>query len=140
MALGYRIERSGKVVVYATDHEPYRTTLEAGSREADAGKQFGRVLDDAFVGFVKGADLYIGEAQYTDLEYPAKVGWGHSSLSATVEVALQAGVKALALFHHDPMHSDDVVTGMEVLAKELITERGATLWCFAAREGQTVEV
>jgi DNA-binding response OmpR family regulator len=140
MALAYRVERAGKVVVYATDHEPYRTTLEAGSREADAGRQFGRVLDDAFVGFVKGADLYIGEAQYTDLEYPAKVGWGHSSLSATVEVALQAGVKALALFHHDPMHSDDVVTGMEVLAKELITERGATLWCFAAREGQTVEV
>ena len=56
------------------------------------------------------------------------------------EVALQGGVKALALFHHDPMHSDDVVTGMEVLAKELIAERGVALWCFAAREGQTVEV
>jgi DNA-binding response OmpR family regulator len=140
MALAFRVERAGKVVVYATDHEPYRMTLEAGSREAAAGRQFGRVLDDAFVGFVKGADLYIGEAQYTDVEYPAKVGWGHSSLSATVEVALQASVKALALFHHDPMHSDDVVTGMEVLAKELITERGAILWCFAAREGQTLEV
>ena len=72
MALGYRVERAGKTVVYATDHEPYRTTLEAGSREAEAGKQFGRVLDDAFVGFVKGADLYIGEAQYTDLEYPVE--------------------------------------------------------------------
>ena len=140
MALGYRVERAGKAVVYATDHEPYRATLEAGSREAEAGRRFGRVLDDAFVGFVKGADLYIGEAQYTDLEYPAKVGWGHSSLSATVEVALQGGVKALALFHHDPMHSDDVVTGMEALAKELIAERGVALRCFAAREGQTVEV
>jgi CheY-like chemotaxis protein/ribonuclease BN (tRNA processing enzyme) len=140
MALGYRVTRAGKSVVYATDHEPYRTTLEAGSREAVAGRQLGRVLDDAFVDFVKGADLYIGEAQYTDLEYPAKVGWGHSSLSATVEVALQGGVKALALFHHDPMHSDDVVTGMEVLAKELIAERRAALWCFAAREGQTVEI
>ena len=140
MTLAYRVERAGKSVVYATDHEPYRTTLQAGSREAEAGKQFGRVLDDAFVGFVTGTDLYIGEAQYTDVEYPSKVGWGHSSLSATVEVALQGGVKALALFHHDPMHSDDVVTGMEVLAKELIAERGVSLWCFAAREGQTVEV
>ena len=140
MALGYRVTRAGKSVVYATDHEPYRTTLEAGSREAAAGRQLGRVLDDAFVEFVKAADLYIGEAQYTDLEYPGKVGWGHSSLSATVEVALQGGVKALALFHHDPMHGDDVVTGMEVLAKELIAERGSALWCFAAREGQTLEV
>jgi phosphoribosyl 1,2-cyclic phosphodiesterase/ActR/RegA family two-component response regulator len=140
MTLAYRVARAGKTVVYATDHEPYRATLEAGNREAAAGRQLGQVLDAAFVDFVRGADLYIGEAQYTDLEYPAKVGWGHSSLSATVEVALQGGVKALALFHHDPMHSDDVVTGMEVLAKELIAERGAALWCFAAREGQTVEV
>ena len=140
MTLGYRVERAGKAVVYATDHEPYRSTLEVGSRRAAAGKHFGRVLDDAFVAFVKGADLYIGEAQYTDDEYPAKIGWGHSSLSATVEVALQAGVKALALFHHDPMHSDDVVTAMELLAKELIAERGVSLRCFAAREGQTLEI
>jgi len=140
MTLGYRVERGGKSVVYATDHEPYRSKLEVGSGRGEAGKQFGRVLDDAFVGFVKGADLYIGEAQYTDEEYPAKIGWGHSSLSATVEVALQSGVKALALYHHDPMHSDDVVTAMELLAKELIAERGVSLWCFAAREGQTLEI
>ena len=89
MTLGYRVERAGRMFVYATDHEPYRSTLETGSRRAEAGKQFGRVLDAAVVAFVKGADLYIGEAQYTDEEYPAKVGWGHSSLSATVEVALQ---------------------------------------------------
>jgi hypothetical protein len=38
------------------------------------------------------------------------------------------------------MHSDDVVTGMETRAKELIAERGASLRCFAAREGQTLEV
>jgi phosphoribosyl 1,2-cyclic phosphodiesterase/ActR/RegA family two-component response regulator len=140
MTLAYRIERAGRAVVYATDHEPYRSTLEVGSRQADAGKEFGRALDDAFAAFVKGADLYIGEAQYTDEEYPAKVGWGHSSLSATVEVALQGGVKALAIFHHDPMHSDEVVTAMELLAKEIIAERGVSLWCFAAREGQTVEI
>ncbi|HEX2481715.1 MAG TPA: response regulator, partial [Methylomirabilota bacterium] len=124
MTLGYRVERAGKSVVYATDHEPYRATLEVGSKRGEAGKQFGRVLDDAFVSFVNGAGLYIGEAQYTDAEYPAKIGWGHSSLSATVEVALQASVKALALFHHDPMHGDEVVAGMEALAKELIAERG----------------
>ncbi len=140
MTLGYRIERAGRAVVYATDHEPYRSTLEFGSPRATAGKEFGRALDDAFAAFVKGADLYIGEAQYTDEEYPGKVGWGHSSLSATVEVALQGGVKSLALFHHDPMHSDEVVTAMELLAKEIIAERGVSLWCFAAREGQTVEV
>ena len=140
MTLGYRVERAGRMFVYATDHEPYRSTLETGSRRAEAGKQFGRVLDAAVVAFVKGADLYIGEAQYTDEEYPAKVGWGHSSLSATVEVALQGSVKALALFHHDPMHSDEQVTAMELQARQLIAARGASIRCFAAREGEVVEI
>jgi hypothetical protein len=30
-----------------------------------------------------------------------------------VDAALKAQVKSLALFHHDPMHSDDVVAAME---------------------------
>ena len=86
------------------------------------------------------ADLYIGEAQYTDDEYPQKIGWGHSPLSATVEVALRADVRTLALFHHDPMHSDEVVAAMEAEARRLVASRGATLHCFAAREKQTVHV
>jgi len=89
---------------------------------------------------VSHTDLYIGEAQYTDEEYPEKIGWGHSPLSATVEVALKANVKTLALFHHDPMHSDAVVAAMEAEAQRLVARRGAALRCFAAREGQTLEV
>jgi len=92
------------------------------------------------VSFVSRADLYIGEAQYTDEEYPAKIGWGHSPLSATVEVALKAEVRTLALFHHDPMHGDEAVAAMEAEARRLIAARGATLRCFAARERQTVHV
>ena len=57
-----------------------------------------------------------------------------------MEVALQAHVKSLALFHHDPMHSDDVVAAMEAEARRLVTSRGGTLRCFAAREGQELEI
>jgi hypothetical protein len=74
------------------------------------GWEYGQVLDEELVRFASGTDLYIGEAQYTDEEYRGRVGWGHSSLSATVGVALKAGVKSLALFHHDPMHSDETVS------------------------------
>jgi hypothetical protein len=49
-------------------------------------------------------------------------------------------VKSLALFHHDPMHSDDVVAAMEADARRLVASRGGTLLCFAAREGQKVKV
>ena len=35
----------------------------------------------AFVDFVRGADLLIGDAQYTDDEYPRRAGWGASTAS-----------------------------------------------------------
>ncbi len=140
MTLGYRVTRGGKALVYATDNEQYRFTLEHIGQRAEAGREFGRQRDEQFVAFVSQADLYIGEAQYTDEEYPRKIGWGHSSLSATVEVAVKANVRALALFHHDPMHSDEVVAAMEAEAQRLVASWGATLHCFAAREGQMVLV
>jgi phosphoribosyl 1,2-cyclic phosphodiesterase len=140
MNLGYRVTHGGRSVVYGTDNEPYRYTLDHLARRAEAGREFGGRLDEEFVRFVSGADLYIGEAQYTDEEYPAKIGWGHSSLSATVEVALKAQVKQLALFHHDPMHGDEVVTAMVEVAQRLIAAQLSPLQCFAAREGQTLEI
>jgi phosphoribosyl 1,2-cyclic phosphodiesterase len=140
MTVGYRVARAGTSVVYATDNEPYRHTLEHLGQRALPGRHFGRQLDAELIEFVAGADLYIGEAQYTDEEYPAKIGWGHSALSATVEVALAARVRRLALFHHDPMHGDEVVSLMVERARALIAERGGTLECFAAREGQVVEI
>lgn len=140
MTLGYRVTSAGRALVYATDNEQYRYTLEHVAHRAEAGRRYGQQLDEQFVGFVSHADLYIGEAQYTDDEYPRKIGWGHSPLSATVEVALKANVRVLALFHHDPMHSDDVVAAMEAEAQRLIAARGSTLRCFAAREKQTIDV
>jgi phosphoribosyl 1,2-cyclic phosphodiesterase len=140
MNLGYRVNHGGRSVVYATDNEPYRYTLDHLARRAEAGREFGGRLDEEFVRFVAGADLYIGEAQYTDEEYPAKIGWGHSSLSATVEVALKAQVKRLALFHHDPMHDDEVVSAMVEVAQRLIAAQLSPLRCFAAREGQMLDI
>ena len=140
MTLGYRVSCDGKSVVYASDNEPYEQTLPHLGHREEAGRDFGRKLDAEFVAFLAGADLYIGEAQYTDEEYPARIGWGHSSISATVEVALQAGVRALAFFHHDPLHDDLVVEAMAQTAHQLIQARGSSLQCFAAREGQALDV
>jgi phosphoribosyl 1,2-cyclic phosphodiesterase len=138
MTLGYRVEHGGKSLVYATDNEPYRHTLEHLGQRAELGRDFGRRLDREFVNFVSGADFYIGEAQYTDAEYPERIGWGHSSISATVSVAIEAQVRTLAFFHHDPLHDDAAVEAMADTARELIEARAATLECFAAREGQVV--
>jgi phosphoribosyl 1,2-cyclic phosphodiesterase len=140
MTLGYRVSFGGKSFVYATDNEPYRHTLEHLGERGEEGRDFGRRLDSEFVRFIAGADLYIGEAQYTDAEYPKRIGWGHSSISATVNVALEAQVRALAFFHHDPLHDDDAVAAMARTALELVRDRGSTMQCFAAREGEVLEL
>ena len=140
MTLGYRVSHAGKSVVYATDNEPYRETLPHLGNRAEAGRVFGKRLDKEFVQFLDQTDLYIGEAQYTDEEYRERIGWGHSSISATVEVALEAKVRALAFYHHDPLHDDPTVAAMAETAHRLIESHGSSLHCFAAREGQVIEV
>ena len=140
MNLAYRVTAENRRIVYATDHEPYAHTLDHVAHRGEDGRHFGERLDKALIEFSTGADLYIGDAQYTDEEYAARIGWGHSPLSATVDLALAASVRTLAMFHHDPMHADDVVEEMERTARRLVAARGGTMECFAAAERQTVIV
>ena len=54
-----------------------------------------------------GVDLLIHDAQYTPAEFAVKSTWGHCTIDYAVLVAKEAGAKRLALFHHDPSHSDE---------------------------------
>jgi ribonuclease BN (tRNA processing enzyme) len=66
-----------------------------------------------------GADLLMHDAQYTEAEYPAHVGWGHSSIEHVVVFAEMAEVKRLLLFHHDPLHTDDELEELMARARQL---------------------
>ena len=138
MNLAYRVTSGVRRVVYATDHEPYAKTLDHVAGRGPEGRAFGERLDQALVDFGREVDLFIGDAQYTDAEYPTRAGWGHSPLSAAVDLALAAQVKTLALFHHDPMHDDETIAQMEQDARALIASRNSPMRCFAAAEGQSL--
>ena len=117
--LGYRIDYAGHSLVYATDTEHYSCP------------------DPKLVKLAEGADLLIYDSQYDDDEYaglagPPRTGWGHSTFSEGVRVADAARVRQLALYHHDPTHSDAKVRELERRAAGL---RPGT---FACREGQTL--
>ena len=56
--------------------------------------------------FIKDADLFIHDCQYTPEEYEAKKGWGHSPYDFAAELAITANVKKYVVFHHDPVHDD----------------------------------
>lgn len=89
-AFGYRISQGGSTLVYCTDVE------------------HGDSIDERVVELAKGADLLIHDGQYTPEELPEKKGWGHSTWEQAVEVAERAGVKNLALTHHDPEHETNL--------------------------------
>src|SRR4029453_3105421 len=90
------------------------------------------------VEFLKGSDILILDAQYTDAEYDKHVGWGHGSVSSAVLLALDAQVRRLLLFHHDPSHDDRMLDAMVDDARQLIRERGKGLEVDGAREGEEV--
>jgi phosphoribosyl 1,2-cyclic phosphodiesterase len=109
--VGYRITSpSGKVVAYLPDHEP-----ALGADPFPAAREWTSGFDLAHA-----ADLLIHDAQYTDEEYGAKVGWGHSSIRHLAAFAKLADVRHVAPFHHDPGHSDAEVDGLAAQLQALL--------------------
>ncbi len=111
---GYRLEHGGQSIVYATDTEHFSC------------------VDPTLKKLAAGADILIYDAQYTPEEYPAKVGWGHSTWLAGAELARAAGVPQLVLFHHDPSRTDAQLAALEAAAQ------AALPGTVAAREGMTL--
>jgi len=64
------------------------------------------------INFLRDVDLLILDSQYDAKEYQEHLGWGHGCVDASVALALQAGVKQLSLFHHDPDHDDKRIAGL----------------------------
>jgi phosphoribosyl 1,2-cyclic phosphodiesterase len=132
-SFAYAFEIGGLKVVYATDNE---LDLNIQNRDAaDRDPALLRRLPDEFVRFVADADLLISDGQYTEEEYPKKVGWGHARANTVVDLALQAGVKRCAIFHHDPLHADDFMERKIKIARERVEAAGKDLEIFGAREG-----
>jgi phosphoribosyl 1,2-cyclic phosphodiesterase len=116
-ATGYRIEHNGRSLCYITDteHVPEKP-------------------DRSILGLIEGADLVIYDSTYTEEEFPARVGWGHSTWNEGVKLCRMAGAGSMAIFHHEPDHEDDFMDKIEADAR--------SEWdnVFAAREQMEVEL
>jgi len=133
LTLGYRLEVDGATVVYATDHEP-----TVGGAPGPDGLEEDNREESQHIAFLRGADLVIHDAQYLASEYPAKVGWGHSTIEYAVDVAQAAVVRRMALFHHDPTRTDDDVDALVASAVQRAGEQGFSGEVFAAAEGTSI--
>ena len=90
--------------------------------------------------FLRGTDVLIMDSQYDCEEYKHHIGWGHGCVKEVVLLAIEAQVKRLFLFHHDPNHDDAKVSQMEAQARQLVAASNSKLVVEAAREGMTVEL
>jgi len=139
---GYRISTPAGSVVYMPDNEPFeQLDVQLRNRGVEnTARQFKSPAEERadLIEFLRGADLLIVDAQYTDEEYQRHVGWGHGSVSSVVSLAADADVKRLLLFHHDPNHDDEMVDKIVDKARMQIAQVGKSIAVEAAREGSEV--
>ena len=111
-AVVIRLTFDGRSLVYATDCEPDEDGL------------------NAIAAFSSNTDLLLFDGQYTEDEYPNRIGFGHSTAGTAQEVMERSGAGQLLLIHHDPLKTD-----AELLAIEKRIGRDDVHF---AREGETI--
>jgi len=116
----YKVVYNNKKVVYATDIEGFL----GGDRK--------------LISFAYKADLLIHDSQYFHEDYISDIfpvqGFGHSTVQMATDVAKQAKVKKLALYHFDPSYDDNTIEKMEKIAQKEFPNT------FAAYENLTIEI
>jgi len=139
---GYRLFTRSGSIAYFPDNEPYEPLkLHLASRDGisqEEARDFATAERAKMVEFLQGCELAIMDTQYTDDEYAKHIGWGHSSLSSVVSLALDANVVRLVLFHHDPNHDDEMIDKMLEHARALVAKSEKPLKVEAAREGAEI--
>jgi phosphoribosyl 1,2-cyclic phosphodiesterase len=117
-AFGFRLTEGNKRFVFLTDNE---LGLD---HPGSAG------FDD-YISFAKGADLMFHDAEFTPDEYPQRIGWGHSTYTEALELAIKAGVKRLGLFHLNQDRTDKEMDLIQADCRSRIKSNNAVLDCFA---------
>jgi phosphoribosyl 1,2-cyclic phosphodiesterase len=115
--LAYKVESYNKTLCYLGDFE------------------HSEKKDSTIIDFVKGADLIIYDAKYTDEEYlNYKSGRGHSTWQEGIKLAKAAKADKLALFHHSPFRSDKELKKIEKLSQTVYKD------ALVAKEGMVINL
>jgi phosphoribosyl 1,2-cyclic phosphodiesterase len=124
---GYKFIEDGNSFVFLTDNE--LGFIHPGGCEPSE-----------YLEFCSGADLLFHDAEYTPEEYKTKVEWGHSTYMEALNLAVQAGVRRLGMFHLNQERTDSEMDGIEDACLRIITEKKYDLECFAVAWDMTFQV
>jgi phosphoribosyl 1,2-cyclic phosphodiesterase len=115
---GYKFTEDDKSFVFLTDNE-LGFVHPGGLSYKD------------YLEFSAGADLFLHDAEYTPKEYITTIEWGHSVYTDALDLALEAGVSQLGLFHLNQERTDKQTDQIVEACEKIITEKGKNLECFA---------
>jgi len=127
-SFSYRVERGGSSFILSTDSEYKDLSPQALAPTIE---------------FFSNADLLIFDSQYGFTEsVELKRDWGHGSTFVGVDLALDANIKSLALFHHEPSQEDDFLVAMLAKAQTYLKKMGGEddLRVLLAQEGITIDL
>ncbi len=134
--IGFRIHLSGQSIGYLTDNEFLRGYLGAPAaalQRADLLADYSLQVD-----FLRGVDLLISDAQYTNDEYLKKIGWGHTSVSNACVLAALTKPKRWLLTHHDPTHDDAFLDRKLALVRQEVARLGHDVEVANAYDGMAI--
>ncbi|WP_299877286.1 MBL fold metallo-hydrolase [uncultured Cocleimonas sp.] len=118
----YRLDMPEGSMAYATDNELFPPN------EPDTNYQ-------EWVDFFQGVDYLIHDAMYLDDELQKTHGWGHSLISQTLQLAVDAKVSNLILFHHDPSRTDEQLDQILIDSKAWVKSQNSKCQVHMAKEG-----
>ena len=119
---GFRFYDGEKTFVFLTDNELTKQIID------------GRYPED-YIAFCKDADILVHDAQYTPDEIDERRGWGHSDYINTLNLATEAHVKRLVLYHHDPSRKDREIDSIVAHCREIGGKNNNGIIIDAAKEG-----
>ncbi len=125
--MAYKINENGMTCAYVTDNEldpPYAQSTNY----------------DQWVNYLHGVDVLIHDAQYTEDDMPHKHGWGHSLISQVRQLATDAEVGTLVMFHHDPDRSDSELDEIQIENQIYLKSHRAPTRSICAAEGMRMHL
>jgi ribonuclease BN (tRNA processing enzyme) len=124
---GFRVRSGGSTIAYIPDNE-----MSGGTYDMPHGWL------NSFKKFLGGVDVLIHDAMFTDDEYRRFAGWGHSTFRDAVQLAEDAGVRRLLLFHHAPERTDLQLDHIVEALQNDLARRNSGLQLGVAAEGEEI--
>ncbi len=115
---GYKFIEDGKTFVFLTDNE--LGFVHPGGLEPAAYQEFSAE-----------ADFLIHDAEYTQQEYGTQIEWGHSTYEDVLDLAVNANVKKLGLFHLNQDRTDDEMDAIVDICRQKLSEQNRDIECQA---------